>query len=141
MSLRLISSLALLVKNGSSDMKSKQINQMNVHKSCSIPSLANTGRAPIFSRQLVLICRSSRSVLLYNPQIHKLYLTNYHSSQEHATYGTSYLPLPLANPTTCLPSNSSSVNLILSLSPLSFSRSSFFHCWSFVGGHHGLSPT
>ena len=37
--------------------------------------------------------------------IHKLYLTNHHSSQEHATYGTSCLYLAFLSPTTCHRSN------------------------------------
>ena len=52
--------------------------------------------------------------------IRELYLTNHHSSQEHATYGTSCLLLVFLNPTTCHLSNLRSINLILSLSPLSF---------------------
>ena len=42
--------------------------------------------------------------------IHELYLTNHHSSQEHATYGTSCLLLAFLSPTTCHLSNL--INLI-----------------------------
>ena len=64
--------------------------------------------------------------------IHELYLTNHHSSQEHATYGTSCLLLAFLNLTTCHLSNLRSINLILSLYPLSCSLSSFFLCWGFL---------
>ena len=64
--------------------------------------------------------------------LHELYLTNHHSSQEHATYGTSCLLLAFLSPTTCHISNRRSINLILSLYPLSCSLSSFFLCWGFV---------
>ena len=37
--------------------------------------------------------------------IHELYLTNHHSSQAHATYGTSCLLLAFLSPTTCHLSN------------------------------------
>ena len=64
--------------------------------------------------------------------IHKLYPANRNSSQEHAIYGTSYLLLAFLAPTTCHLSNLTSINLIWSLSPLSYSLSSFFLCWGFV---------
>ena len=44
--------------------------------------------------------------------IHELYPTNHHSSQEHATYGTSCLLLAFLNLTTCHLSNQMSINLI-----------------------------
>ena len=58
--------------------------------------------------------------------------TNHHSSLEHATYGTSCLPLAFLSLTTCHLSNPRSINLVWSLSPLSLSLSSFFLCWGFV---------
>ena len=75
--------------------------------------------------------------------LHELYLTNHHSSQEHAIYGTSCLLLAFLSPTTCHLSNLRSINLILTLSPLRCSLFAFFflpllgHCI----GHHGLSST
>ena len=63
--------------------------------------------------------------------IHEIYPSNHHSSQEHALYGTSRL-LPFLNLTTCHLSNLRSMNLILSLSPLSCSFSSLF-LLSYVG--------
>ena len=56
----------------------------------------------------------------------------HHSSQEHAIYGTSCLLIAFLSPTTCHLSNLRSINLILSLYPLSCSLSSFFLCWGFV---------
>ena len=44
--------------------------------------------------------------------LHEPYLTNHHSSQEHAIYGTSCLLLAFLNLTTCHLSNKSSINLI-----------------------------
>ena len=64
--------------------------------------------------------------------LHELYLTNHHSSQEHAIYGTSCLLLAFLSPTSCHLSNQRSINLILSLYPLSYSLSSFFLCWGLV---------
>ena len=58
----------------------------------------------------------------------ELYLTNHHSSQKNATYGTSCLLLAFLSPTACHLSNLRSINLILSLSPLSCSLSSFLLC-------------
>ena len=55
----------------------------------------------------------------------KLYPTNHHSSLEHAIYGTSCLLLAFLNLTTCNLSNLRSIDLILSLSPISCSLSSF----------------
>ena len=55
-----------------------------------------------------------------------------HSSQEHAIYRTSCLLLAFLNHTTCHFSNLRSINLICSLSSLSFLLSSFFLCWGFV---------
>ena len=49
----------------------------------------------------------------------------------YATYGASCL-LAFLSPTTCHLSNLRSINLILSLYPLSCSLSSFFLCWGFV---------
>ena len=42
--------------------------------------------------------------------LHELYLTNHHSSQEHATYGMSCLLLAFLSPTTCHLSNLRSIN-------------------------------
>ena len=64
--------------------------------------------------------------------LHELYPTNHHSSLEHAIYGTSCLLLAFLNPTTCHLSNLRSINLILSLSPLSCCLSSFFLFRGFV---------
>ena len=64
--------------------------------------------------------------------LHDLYLTNHHSSQEHAIYGTSCLLLAFLSATTCHLSNLRSISLILSPYPLSCSLSSFFLCWGFV---------
>ena len=64
--------------------------------------------------------------------ISQLYLTNHHSSHKHAIYGTSCLLLAFLSPTTCHLLNLRSINLILSLYPLSCSLSSFFLCWGFV---------
>ena len=64
--------------------------------------------------------------------LHELFLTNHHSSLEHAIYGTSCLLLAFLSPTTCHLSNLRSINLILSLSPLSCLLSFFFLCWGFV---------
>ena len=44
--------------------------------------------------------------------LHELYLTNHHSSQEHAICGTFCLLLAFLNPTTCHLSNLRSINLI-----------------------------
>ena len=44
--------------------------------------------------------------------IHELYLTNHHSSKEHAIYGTSCLLLTFLNLTTCHLSNLRSIDLI-----------------------------
>ena len=65
-------------------------------------------------------------------QKQRLYPTNHHSSLEHATYGTSCLLLAFLIPTTCHLSNLRSINLILSLYPLSCSLSSFFLHWGFA---------
>ena len=64
--------------------------------------------------------------------LHELYLKNHHSSQKHAIYGTYCLLLAFLGPTTCHISNRRSINLILSLYPLSCSLSSFLLCWGFV---------
>ena len=55
---------------------------------------------------------------------------SHYSSQEHATYGTSCLLPRFLNPTNFPVSNLSSINVILFLSPLSSSPSSF------VGNFH-----
>ena len=59
---------------------------------------------------------------------HKIYPIDHHSSLEHAIYGTSCLLLAFLDLTTCHLSNLRSMKLISSLSPLSLSLSSFFHC-------------
>ena len=69
--------------------------------------------------------------------LHELYLTNHHSSQEHAIYGTSCLLLAFPSPTTCHLSNIRSINLILSLSSSLFA----FFFIPMLGpciGHHSL---
>ena len=58
--------------------------------------------------------------------IHRFYLTNHHSSLEHAIYATSCLLLAFLNLTACHHSNLRSISLIWSLSPLSHLLSSFF---------------
>ena len=65
--------------------------------------------------------------------LHEIYLTDHHSSHEHAIYGISCLLLPFLNLTTCHLSNLRSMNLIWSLSslnlPLLFS---FVLGWGFA---------
>ena len=84
---------------------------------------------PHFFSQHLLVVPRLRDMLFY---IHELYLTNHHSSLEHAIYRTSCLLLAFLHLTTCHLSNLWYVNLIWSLSPLSLSLSSFFLCWGFV---------
>ena len=58
-------------------------------------------------RIILTLATSLRKPFLYRSHclIHELYLTNHHSSQEHATYGTSCLLLAFLSPTTCHLSN------------------------------------
>ena len=49
---------------------------------------------------------------MFHCLIHELCPTNHHSSLEHATYGTSCVPLAFLNLTTCHLSNPRSINFI-----------------------------
>ena len=76
------------------------------------------------------LVRTTRSSTHSHPSkfhclLREIYLTNHHSSQEHAIYGTSCLPLAFMSPTTCHLYYLRSINLILSLCPLSCSLSSY----------------
>ena len=57
--------------------------------------------------------------------LHELYLTNHHSSQEHAIYGTSCLLLPFLNLTTC---HHSSLSSIIHNFPCVYQ----WNCWKFT---------
>ena len=99
------------------------------HKSCEAQGLS------LREAQLIHTLSKFQSLL------HELYLTNHHSSQEHAIYGTSCLLLAFLNLTTCHISNLRSLHFILSLS-LSLLLAFRFFLSPFVVallGHHGLS--
>ena len=69
------------------------------------------------TRRLEGACTYSEAQLIhtlskFHRLIHELCPTNHHSSQEHATYGTSCLLLAFLNLTTCHLSNPRSINLI-----------------------------
>ena len=106
-----------------------------------LPSFTDTFTGIAFRRSGILflflcgVSASPETQLIYilskfHCLIYELYLTNHHSSQEHAIYGTFCIFLAFLNPTTCYLSNLRSINLIWSLSPLSCSLSSFFLCWA-----------
>ena len=102
------------VKETTSSCPSAMVEPSHTSKYCA-ESVSSLCQIIFLLREIPLPCSNAQLTHIlskFHCLIHELYLTNHHSSQEHATYGTSCLPLAFLNLTIGHLSNPRSINLI-----------------------------